>query len=382
MKLFDNKHRTFSKPATHNENTYDYYDRSARKDVSIIRKTLNKWFRKYPDEEKIELKNRFKKSFSSAFYELFIFNLFKSQGFKIIIHPTVPNTTKKPDFLVSKGKIEFYIEAKIATGESKKQESLRKRMNQIYDSLNTISSPNFFLGIEELILHSTLQPSTREIRDKIETELKNFDPDEVTRIIQTSGYENKPKITFEDQSLTLIISIVPKDPNFRNQESTPIGLYPFEAFWGGEEESIKTSFIKKAKRYGKLNKPYLICINSIGKKFVGYYDVLNAVWGTLAFSWSTNPDVRDEKVTRIKDGIFLSDKGPIFEYVSGILITHVMEFNIPSSNYWLFKHPFAVRELDFKIFDLGYQFIKDRRIASISGKTIGEILKISPNWLE
>ena len=379
MKLFENKHRTFSKPATHNENTYDYYDRSARKDVSIIRKTLNKWFRKYPDEEKIDLKNRFKKSFSSAFYELFIFNLFKSQGFKIFIHPNVPNTTKRPDFLVSKGTMEFYIEAKIATGESKKQESLRKRMNQIYDSLNTISSPNFYLEIEKLILHSALQPSTREIRNKIETELKNLDPDEVTRIIQTSGYENKPKITFEDQSLTLIISIIPKGPEFRNQDSRPIGVYPSEAFWGGEEESIKTSFTKKAKRYGKLDKPYLICINSTGIKFTGDYDVLNAVWGTLALS--TNPGVVDEKVTRIKDGLFLSDNGPIFKNVSGILINHVMGFNIPNSNYWLIKHPFASRELDFKIFDLGYQFIKDSRITTIPGKTIGQILKINPNWL-
>lgn len=350
--------------------------------VSIIRKTLNNWFRKYPDEEKNELKNRFKKEFSSAFYELFIFNLFKSQGFKIVIHPSVPNTTKRPDFQVSKYKKEFYIEAKIATGESKKQEALKRRINQIYDSLNTISSPNFFLRIDELILHSTLQPSTKAIRNIIETELKNFDPDEVTKIIQTSGYENKPKITFEDQSLTLIVSIIPKDPNFRNQESTPIGLYPSEAFWGGEEDSIKSSFTKKAKKYGKLDKPYLICINAIGKKFVGDYDVMNAIWGTTALPWSTNPDDGDEKLTRIKDGIFLSDSGPIFKNVSGILITHVMEFNIPNSNYWLFKHPFANKELDIKKLYLGYQYIEDRRINIIPGKTIGQILKIAPTWLD
>jgi len=382
MKLFENKHRTFKELSAHNENTYDYYDKSARKNVSIIRKTLNKWFRKYPDEDKNELKNRFKKEFLSAFYELFIFNLFKSQGFRIVIHPTIPSNTKRPDFLVSKNKKEFYIEAKIAKGESKKQESLRKRVNQIYDSLNTISSPNFFLGIDELELHSTLQPSTKTIRDKIETELKNFDPDDVTRIIQNSGYEYKPKITFEDQSMTLTISIIPKDPNFRNQESTPIGLYPFEAFWGGEEDSIKSSFNKKAKKYGTLDKPYLICINAIGKKFIGDTDVMNAVWGTTALSWSTNPDNRDEKISRIKDGIFLSDNGPIFKNVSGILITHVMEFNIPISNYWLMKHPYANKELDMKKIYLSYQYVENRRINNIPGKTIGQILKITPNWLD
>jgi len=182
--------------------------------------------------------------------------------------------------------------------------------------------------------------------------------------------------------LTLIISIIPKDSNFRNQESTPIGLYPSEVFWGGEEDSIKSSFTKKAKKYGKLDKPYLICINATGKKFVGDYDVMNAVWGTTAFSWSTNPDDRDEKLTRIKDGIFLSDTGPIFKNVSGVLITHVMEFNIPNSNYWLIKHPFASKELDINKFYLGYQYIEDRRINATPGKTIGQILKIAPNWLD
>lgn len=128
MKLFEDKNRIYDKPATHNSNTYNYYDCSSRVDIAIIRKVLNEWFDDYPDTEKNELNRRFNKSFTSAFYELFIFNLFKLQGFKIEIHPDIPGTTKKPDFLISKGDIEFYLEAKVAMGESEKQVSLKEEL--------------------------------------------------------------------------------------------------------------------------------------------------------------------------------------------------------------------------------------------------------------
>ena len=378
MKLFEDKNRIYDKPATHNSNTYNYYDCSSRVDIAIIRKVLNEWFDDYPDTEKNELNRRFNKSFTSAFYELFIFNLFKLQGFKIEIHPDIPGTTKKPDFLISKGDIEFYLEAKVAMGESEKQVSLKRRINQIYDSLNNIKSAR----IEELIIKTKIQPSIKQFRDKIETELKNFDPDTVTKDIQAYGLEGCPKIAIEDKNLQLIISLIPKDPQYRKENDNAIGVYPSEVFWGGEEESIKTSFSKKAKRYGRLDKPYIVCINSIGRKFTGNYDVMNAIWGTLAISWSTNPNDIDEKIIRMNDGLFISDKGPEYKNVSGVLITHVMEFNIPNSSYRLVKHPFADKELDFKIIDMSYQYLRDGKIITTEGKTIAEIFNIKTDWLD
>jgi hypothetical protein len=40
MILFEKKNRTYLEPALHNENTFDYYDRSARKDVAAVRKVF------------------------------------------------------------------------------------------------------------------------------------------------------------------------------------------------------------------------------------------------------------------------------------------------------------------------------------------------------
>ena len=382
MKLFEYKNRSHKNPATHNENTYDYYDRSAREDVSKVRDVLNLWFDNYPDEEKPELKSRFKKTFSSAFFELFIFNLFKNQGFDIIVHPRVPNSNRRPDFLLVKNGVEFYLEAKVAKGESEEQESFKHRINQIYDYINTIESPNFFFRIDELDLKTKLQPSTKRLRNTIESELSNFDADEVTRQIATFGFDTSPRISVEDKNLKLVISLIPRAPEHRNKGGRPIGVYLHEAYMGGEEKSIKTSFEKKAKRYGKLDKPYIVCINSIGEKFFGDVDVMDAVWGTEALSWTEDPNNNEEKLVRLRNGIVMGERGPIFKNVSGILINRVMEFNLAVSPHWLIKHPFADMNLNFDLFEMTYQYLDKNNIVTVDGKSISEILNIKSNWLD
>lgn len=381
--LFDEKKRVDLDPSHHNENTFDYYDRSARKDVSNVRQLLNKWFLSYPVNEQNELKSRFRKTFSSAFYELFIYQLFRQQGFEIEIHPEIPNSNKRPDFLLKKGSAELYLEAKEARDKSEDEEALEKRINQIYDSLNKIKSPNFLLKIEELVLKSTKQPSTKKAIEKIETEVANYDPDALAEQLTKFGLDNGAKIEYENDDLKLLVSLIPKIPSARNlDEGRPIGMYPFESFWGGSEDSIKDSFAKKSKRYGILDKPYFICINAIGIKGEGDFDVENALWGSLAYTWSTDPNNRNERMERQRDGIFLDKKGPRCKNVTGVLVTKVMEFNIHIAQHWFALHPFTDVQFDFNVFDLTHNYVGNGQVQKESKQTIGEVLKINSTWLD
>lgn len=379
--LFDNKHRIDLDPSQHNENTFDYYDRSARKDVSNVRKLLNEWFLNYPETEQFELKRRFKKTFTSSFYELFIYTLFKQQGFEITIHPDIPNTNKHPDFLLRKNDSEFYLEAKVARDKSKAEEALEKRINQLYDSLDKIKSPNFFLKIDELIIKTTNQPSTKQVINKIETEVAKHNFDTLTEQPQQSGFENMVKIIHDDDNLKLIVSLIPKTPTGGTIEGRAIRIFPLESFCGGSQESIKDSFTRKAKRYGELDKPYFICINAIGILGEGDFDVENALWGSLAWTWSTDPNNRDEKWGRGRDGIFLGKKGARCKNVSGVLVTKVREYNFATATYWFAKHPFSDNEANFELFDLAYYFVESGKILKYKGKTFGEILNIESTWL-
>ena len=55
IKLFDSIDRPYLGPANNRENTYDYYNRSGRQDISIVRDKLEEWFSAIPDNEKSEI---------------------------------------------------------------------------------------------------------------------------------------------------------------------------------------------------------------------------------------------------------------------------------------------------------------------------------------
>ena len=177
--LFENKERTDDKPANHLDNTYDFYDRSSSKRAAQVRDILNFWFHKYPESEKVELKRRLQTSFSSPFFELFLHEFFRRQGFTLEPHPILPETSKRPDFLVCGHGLEFYLEAKESTDKSEREKSIENRTNYLYDQINKTNTPNFYFRINELQLKSSNQPSGKKLIRYIESKLPQFNPDEI-----------------------------------------------------------------------------------------------------------------------------------------------------------------------------------------------------------
>ena len=209
-----------------------------------------------------------------------------------------------------------------------------------------------------------------------------LDPDLVTERVTAKGLECIPAIVIENEDIFLKIIPMPLLKSARDKKKSPIGMYPMESFSGGGEESLKASISMKAKRYGKLDKPFIICINTLDIQTSGTHDIENAIWGSLAISWSTDPDNRNEKWIRIRDGVFLGEKEPNLKNLSGVLVTKVFTHNIPNANYWLYKHPFSENELEFKSLGLKYNYVKDGKIHSVLGDDLGEILQIEKDWLK
>lgn len=379
--LFDSFERTCLEFAKHNDNTYEYYNNSARTDMSKVRDTLERWFHNYPEEEKKELKNRFKKDFDSSFYELFLHELFCKLGYDITIHPDLLSSPKKPDFLISKDNLELYIEAKVVKGKTMEQEAFERKRNELYDNLNKLNTKDFFLKIEDVCFLTQKQPGTKEMIKCIEEELKKIDPDILREELEKNGIKNLPKIEYKNRDVHIIVSPIPVSPSTREEKIRPIGIYPAEAFWGGGEESLKESIKKKAKRYGKLDKPFIVCLNSLDIRTSGKIDVDNAIWGTVAFSWSTNPESKDEKWIRQLDGVFCDKKGVRLKNLTGVFISKVCPHNIPVANYWLYEHPFSENKMDFDKIGLKFNYISEGKIINNTGDNIGDILGIPKDWL-
>ncbi|PKQ62415.1 hypothetical protein BZG01_17430 [Labilibaculum manganireducens] len=382
MKLFEDIERISLDPARHNETNFDYYNRSARKDISIIRNKLNQWFLEYPENEKKEFKASFIKHFDDCFFELFLYQLFNNLGFEVLIHPELPNSPKRPDFLIKKGSLEIYVEAKIVKDKSHVQEAVERKINNFYDDLSKLKLKGFLLNLDTLNFKTTKQPSAKPLIKYISQEINKIDPDGLTHEIEKYGIDRIPIIEFENEDVHLIVKPIPLVPSAKVKENTrPIGIYPSEIFYGGCEDAIRASVDLKAKRYGELDKPFIVCINTLDYKSSAIDDIENAIWGSEAISWSENPNNRDTKLIRKRNGVFLHDSGPRLKNLSGVFVTRVFPHIIPDANYWLFNHPFAKNEIDFKNIGLCYSYVENGNIITNTGNDFDKILQISKDWL-
>ncbi|WKB81887.1 hypothetical protein QYR09_02350 [Cellulophaga lytica] len=377
MKLFEDKIRTDKKPAKYNDNTYDFFDRSDSEKGKVIRGVLNDWFDNYPQVEKSEFKKRFRKEFSSSLYELFIHELFTKQGFTLESHPILKNSSNRPDFLAKGNGIEFYIEVKEATDKTDAERAFENKTNQIYDIVNQTDSPNFWLQIEKLNFKTDQQPSAKKIVRYLENKLPEHNPDLVLDNLNRLGINGIPFISFEDQNLSMIIKLMPKSKEIRGTKGLrPIGILPAEGFIGGADDSIKSALSKKATRYGELDKPFLICINSKSHRGTDNYDVMDALFGSTSVSYSTNPNNKDERIERGMNGFFRDSSGPKYTKVSAVMINRLILGHVKEGKYWFVKHPFAQNDLNFDKFEINKTFVEENKIISKEGKTISQLLDL------
>ena len=371
MNLFDNKTRTKTEPAEFNENMYDYYDNNAQPQRVIIRDQLNEWFSSYPEKEQDELKSRFKKDFYESFYELFIYQLFRNLNFEIEIHPRLSHTEKRPDFLMKKGEVEFYVEAKVHYGLSTEERALQNMYNQIYDELNRIKLPGFTLAINKFKIKSKTSPSIRPAIKYILDNISGYEHSSLSKL------QNGHIINYENDKLSIAVQLIKAD------NTRTVGLIFEEPVWGGGEEELRKAINGKAKKYGQLPKPYIICINTLDSKTTSRLDVDNAIWGTLDSSLLTRGiENIDESLRKSMSGLFFDDRGIRLKNISGVLVSQISPSNIPSGNYWLYKHPFSKNELDFNQIGLKYCYIEERRIFRNDGTDLDKIFNISKDWLK
>jgi len=119
MRLFDNIVRSYLGPAQYAEPKFRYLNRSGRIEVDRIRQELERWFSRYPNAGKRDLRERFRSTSNSnhqsAFFELFLHELLLKLGCMVEIHPeTNTGMRKRPDFLVKPPKVgRFYMEARL-----------------------------------------------------------------------------------------------------------------------------------------------------------------------------------------------------------------------------------------------------------------------------
>ena len=229
------------------------------------------------------------------------------------------SSSRTPDFLVvgASGQ-EFLLEATLASEVSREEAARLKLIDQAYDALNRVHSPDFFLRVDVLGEAQSPIPGKR-LRAQTETFLETLSWAELS---DGRPLEEMPSFDFLHDGCTITVAPIPKSVKSRgNADIRPLGMHgPGEAAMIDDRTPIKPAIEKKAGKYGELDRPFIVAVNALSST-VDRIDVMEALFGRerYVFHREMGPDEEPEMI-RDRDGSWLGPSGPRNTRVSAVLV--------------------------------------------------------------
>lgn len=327
MKLYDEIDRTDENPSGHSEPAYTFYNRCAWPQVAKVREAHELWFSRYPEEHRADLKGRFVTDDDvqhySSLFELVLHELFLKLGCNVVIHPDLNNGTgKHPDFLVHHPSGDFYLEAVIVPDESTKEASAKKLLGVAYDEINKMESRDFFLDLSTEGAPRT-PIKTRDLKNKVQKFLDRLNYDEVRKMrISNIFLDEMPTLEYEHDGVILRFRPIPKSPEGRlKPPGHLIGSSSGEVKLMETSLSIKEALNNKARRYGKMDKPFVIAVNTL--LFGLDHQYLDALYGEEGMVYPMG-SIEDGKPARTTEGAWRNrNNSPRHTNISAVLFLKI-----------------------------------------------------------
>lgn len=346
VSLFDAIDRTDGSPAGHLETSFQFLNRVAGTFWAQVRELMQSWL-DHVDEDihyndlRGRLRDEDRASFS-AFLELYLHEFFKAGGYDVTIHPDLPGTARRPDFLVEGHELSFYVEATMP-GTAATAQGLSRRRQALLDSIQKCRNQDFFLALQRLVVGPT-PAAGKKVRLAVERWLATLDPD-------TATFDNDGRETFSwsADGWDLELAAVPISPANRGRpDHRPIGIYADgEAGIVDDARTIQAALTSKATAYGDLAKPLVVALGT----FIWDRDrwhAANALYGREAVTWrpTESGDVQ-QMLIRLGDGFFGTvDRWKRHNVTAVLHVNQLQPYYLQRAEVTLWPHPTTGKLLD------------------------------------
>ena len=181
--LFTAADRIDASPRAQQESSYQFLDRVKGRFWDRVRDLLESWVSRYPPDGAADLVGRLTADdidFRSAFWELYLHELVLAHGAIAHCHPSVPGSSRRPDFLIEGFAEPFYLEAKVLEPGEVEGAKARQR-DEIWNGIDQrVRSEDFFLQVEIDTYGRSAVPIS-SLAESIEHWLHELDPALVRR---------------------------------------------------------------------------------------------------------------------------------------------------------------------------------------------------------
>lgn len=387
MAIFNDMGGDFEGVMPDNMASGEYLRRSRREPARRIRTSLNEWHSRYPASEQAELATRLlsvnNQDHQSAFFELMLHELFLRDGWSAEVHPTVPETTRNPDFKFTKGGQSIIVEAKVVMGRSDQENAAIRRLNALMDTINRrVRADRFFLSIDTEGLPER-DIRGRRLADDLQRWLDGLDYDEALR---RANQGNAEQYDFRDGNFHVIFEAAPRNREQAQETDRVIGIrsHGHEGGWMQPGENLRGAIEEKARAYGQLNMPYVIAVNVW--EFFGdtASDSLEALYGTEQTQVTRHVNGGTEIAqVRARDGCFGTPDNHRKTNVSGVLtVNNASPWALANRNIIYTPHVWSDFPLGSPVTgttDISFHVDQDGFTIQ-NGRMAAELLGLPENW--
>ncbi|MGH3849083.1 MAG: hypothetical protein ACRDRT_05175, partial [Pseudonocardiaceae bacterium] len=225
-RLFDDFSRTDDLPSGHAEREFSFLNRTSWPPFARVREEIERWFSEFPAESRPGLAARARgddQAWASVFWELYLHNLLHRAGFSIQVEPELPGVRTRVDFLVRRDGCSVAVEATTVLGPRAENAALQRK-NTVYDTIQRLSSPNFWLAVD-VFEEGPSDLAVGRHRAAVESWLEALDPDTVEGRLAESGDESLPRHSISSGGWTVELAAWPRAREDRGEPHRPLGAF-------------------------------------------------------------------------------------------------------------------------------------------------------------
>lgn len=382
--LFSTGERHDTHPKPHSEPSFDYLDRSARPEAACIRSLLEDWFARYPTDQRSEFANRFCSSSDSehvsASFELYLHELLLRLGYRVEVHPVNPSgRSTRPDFRAcGPDGNSVFIEAASTSSELQRKLERNPDVMAVADAINSLESSNFYVALTATGKPRST-PSISRIRSFLKAWINQLDADTVFRAMESGGEGDLPEVAYQHDDFVLKFRAIPRAPNRRGDHVTrPLAYFSTGVFLDTSWELVRDVLRKKAKRYGDMQAPFIVCIN-VGDFAFHEIDSMNALFGQEFVQYDVNTG--DMRPGRHWNGLWRGPKGARNLRVSAVLVApDVQPWTLGQRLIRLYHCPVARYPCSGAIDRLGHRKAVGASYPLREGDTPTALLQLREGW--
>jgi len=324
--IYDDRDRTDLTPQRNGETSFSFFNRAGGSLWRHSRALHQEWADRLSDREYADVRAALRSDDAqarSAFLELYLHECLIRGGYEVVIHPELGHTSRKPDFLASRGSSRVFIEA-IAPGPSRAERAAANRIGDLLAELDQVGDDAFFIMTTSIRQASNSAPAGN-FRDRIRTWLAGLDADAVDT-------EDLPTRTFERDSWSVTVSVLPIKRDKRGSVKRSIGIYAHgEAQFINDGAKLVAALKSKVSRYGHLDAPFVVAVGTTSFD-EDDEDVFNALFGSV--SWVLDGLGPGEEIisrgVRNRDGFFGSQAAWANRHLSAVLIVDQLSLHDPT----------------------------------------------------